>query len=85
MDNIHWLKIEGQCGNETNIWIHIQDGITTGQADTFSGRLNEIVEEYGERHDGDYACFDYHAAIDEAANDLKIKYDYPPTDYTIYV
>ena len=85
MNNIHWLKIEGQCGNETQIWINIPKGLTKEQADDFGKRLDEIVNEYGERHDEDYACFDYHAAIDEAANDLKIKYDYPPTDYTIYV
>ena len=63
MNNIHWLKIEGQCGNETQIWINIPKGLTKEQADDFGKRLDEIVNEYGERHDEDYACFDYHVAI----------------------
>lgn len=85
MDKIYWLQITGQCGNETDIRIHIPDGITKKQADELSKKLDEITTEYGQRNDEDFSYFNYHIAIKDAAKALNIEYEYPKVDYTIYV
>ena len=86
----YWIQITENCnvglaGTNLDIRIWVPDGLTKEQIDEFENEMDDAMNEYGEENNGDYAEMDYHTIVKQAAEKLHIKYQYPETDYTIYL
>ena len=85
MEKKHWIKFEGQCGNETDITVFVPAGLTEEQLKKLEDAFENVMTEWGENNDGDYSEFDYHAAISDAFGVIGVQYEYPQNDHIIYI
>lgn len=72
----------GLAGANLDIRFHVSEGLTKEQIDDFDDKIQELMNQYGEEND-DYADMDYHEIVEQAAEALNIKIEYPAVDYTI--
>ena len=86
----YWINFVSNTLNhnnehDINISVHVSSGMTKNQVEEMEEKYDECVEKWGNENDDDFSAFSHHDAIRTAFNEIGVEYEYPKTDYTIYV
>ena len=78
------ICFESQSGSNGSVYVELARTVSQETVKKLELKLDRLIENYAEAHNGDCYGFNIYEAIEKVMNTSKLKWRFPCPDVTIY-